>query len=71
VNKVWDDYDTSKDGRLDYEESKAFINDSFGSGAMPMPEKDLKAMFDKIDIDGSGKISKGEMSAFLLQLTKF
>ena len=30
VNKIWNDYDKSKDGRLTYEESKDFINDSFG-----------------------------------------
>jgi len=70
VNRIWDDYDTSKDGRLDYEESKAFINDSFGND-LPMKEIDLKAMFDKIDTDKSGKINKGEMSVFLLQLTKY
>lgn len=69
VNKIWKDYDNSKDGRLDFEESKAFINDSFG-GDLKMSDEELLAWFKKIDTDGSGKINKGEMSAFLLTLTK-
>lgn len=70
MNKIWAEYDTSKDGRLDFEESKAFINDSFG-GDLSLPDSELKAMFKKIDTDNSGKINKGEMAVFLLTLTKF
>ena len=33
VNRIWDDYDTSKDGFLTYEESREFIRDSFGKVA--------------------------------------
>ena len=30
VNRIWSDYDTSKDGYLTLEESRQFILDSFG-----------------------------------------
>ena len=33
VNRIWDDYDTSKDGFLTLAESSEFIRDSFGNVA--------------------------------------
>ena len=55
---------------MTYEESKDFINDSFG-GHLKLQESELKKMFDQIDTNGDGFINKGEMAVFLLQLTKF
>ena len=70
VNKIWEDYDRSKDGKLCFEDSRDFIKDSFG-GHLKLPESEIKALFDKIDTDGDGSINKGEMAVFLLKLTKF
>ena len=41
VQKIWNDYDHSKDGRLSYEESKVFISDSFG-GNLTLKDSELK-----------------------------
>lgn len=72
MNRIWEDYDTSKDGYLTLAESREFIRDSFGNtSTREFNEKDIKDLFDRIDTDKDGKINKGEMALFLLQLSKF
>ena len=72
VNRVWTDYDTSKDGFLTFEESYSFIIDSFGNSTKDKwTEADVRSLFNKIDTDGDGRINKGEMAKFLLSLSKY
>ena len=72
VNRIWDDYDRSKDGYLTFEESHDFIQDSFGNiSSKKFTEDDIREMFNRMDTDGDGKINKGEMASFLLKLSKF
>ena len=72
VTRIWEDYDTSKDGYLTLAESRDFIRDSFGNtNTRVFSENDIDALFSRIDSDGDGKINKGEMALFLLQLSKF
>lgn len=72
VNRIWDDYDTSRDGYLTLAESRDFIRDSFGNtSSRVFKDSDVDALFARIDTDGDGKINKGEMAEFLLQLSKF
>jgi len=72
VNRIWEDYDTSKDGYLTLEESREFIRESFGNTSTRVfSEKDISDLFTRIDTDGDGKINKGEMALFLLQLSKY
>ena len=72
VNSIWQDYDTKKTGYLTLEESRDFIRDSFGSSKpQGCSEEDIVELFNRIDIDGEGKINKGEMALFILALTKF
>lgn len=72
VNRIWSDYDTSKDGYLTFEESRCFIRESFGNqAAQNFTEQDINDMFNRIDTDGDGRINKGEMADFLLKLSKF
>ena len=72
VNRIWVDYDTSKDGYLSLEESREFIKDSFGNTSTRVfTDKDVEKLFARIDSDNDGKINKGEMANFLLQLSKF
>ena len=67
VNKIWEDYDTSKDGRLSFEESRDFIESCFG-GNLKLKNEDLKKVFDKIDTNKNGYLDRNEMSVFLVKL---
>ena len=72
VNRIWEDYDTSKDGYLTLDESREFIRDSFGNTTTRVfRDQDVRELFARIDTDGDGRINKGEMAKFLLQLSKF
>lgn len=67
MNRIWEDYDTSKDGYLTLAESREFIRDSFGNTSTRVfSEKDIGDLFARIDTDNDGKINKGEMALFLL-----
>lgn len=72
MNRLWKDNNKSTDGHLTLEESRAFIRDSFGSMAnSSFSDKDIEEVFRKIDTDNDGKINKGEMARFLMQMTKY
>ena len=72
VNRIWADYDTSKDGYLTLAESKEFIRDSFGNvSTKQFTDDDIAKLFSKIDTDGDGRINKGEMAKFLLKLSGY
>lgn len=72
VNRIWEDYDTSKDGYLTLAESREFIRDSFGNTSTTVfSDKDIEELFARIDTDGDGRINKGEMAEFLLKLSNF
>ena len=69
VDRMWADYDKSKDGYLTLDDSRDFIRDCFGT-SHNLTDEDIGGIFAKIDTDSDGKINKGEMSAFLLRLSK-
>lgn len=71
VNRIWDDYDKTKDGYLSFDQSREFIVESFGNQGNQFDEQQIQALFNRIDKDQDGKINKGEMAQFLLQLSKF
>ncbi len=72
VNRIWESHDRKGDGYLSLEESRTFIRDSFGNAAnSQFSDKDIEIIFAKIDTDGDGRINKGEMARFLMQITKF
>lgn len=72
VTRIWEDYDTSKDGYLTLAESRSFIRDSFGNTSTRVfSDSDVENLFKRIDSDGDGKINKDEMAQFLLHLAKF
>ena len=72
MNRIWEDYDTSRDGYLTLEESREFIRDSFGNASTRVfSDEDVNTLFARIDTDSDGRINKGEMASFLLQLSKF
>ncbi|KAL2753653.1 hypothetical protein ACRALDRAFT_1077391 [Sodiomyces alcalophilus JCM 7366] len=50
--------DTNSDGKIDYEEFRAFVDQT---------EKELSRLFSSIDHDGNGKLDKGEMQAAFKQ----
>ena len=69
VEDIWKEYDTDKNGTLDKEEARSFINKTLL--AMEGPEKadytdeDFAACFAEFDKDKSGTIDKGEMAQFI------
>lgn len=66
VNRMWNDYCTRKDGYLTIEESRRFINDSFGAG---LPADKVDEILSKLDTDVDGKISKGDMADFIMKIS--
>jgi Ca2+-binding EF-hand superfamily protein len=58
--------DRDGDGQLSFDELLACVRDHFGGDdAQPVADESLRATFDKVDVDGSGKISYKEFAAAL------
>ena len=56
---------------LDKDESKAFIMSTLkdmGMSDQEITDEDFEAVFLEFDKDGSGNISRGEMTAFIKQI---
>ena len=62
ILEVWDDKDTDKSGKLNYEEARASLASVLRGvfGMTDISDENLKAMFDKMDVDGSKDLSKQE-----------
>ena len=74
VDQIWDKYDADKDGELNKEETKKFLQgtvgnmgfgDEFSMRTISMNSNDVFATFDK---DNSGNVEKNEMASFVKQL---
>lgn len=61
LRKVFQKYDTKKDGQLSYEEFKAAIKD------VGYSEEDYRSIFDAVDLDGTGKIRYTEFLAATIE----
>ena len=70
INRMWDDYDTDKDGFMTQSEASNLIKDCFGLSNV-FDDKKIKTTFDSMDKDGDGRITKGEMADFVWKLTYF
>ena len=67
VEKVWTVYDLDDNGSLDYEEIVLYLKE------MAFPHLDLcdemiEIIFDKLDTDGDGTITKHEMESFIAEV---
>ena len=63
VNRIWDEFETSGDGLMEYDEARKFLREVVGTlRDTQYTEQDLKEIWDTIDKDKDGKINKGEMT---------
>ena len=72
IEQVWETYDVSKSGALDFYESKRFIKDILGNlpdyKGTEFSDETFRAVFQHFDTDGSQSISKEEMVTFIKEL---
>lgn len=62
VDKIWLTYDKDKNGELDREESKVFLQTVLSSApGYETQEGDFDTVFDSIDANGDGLLDKAEM----------
>ena len=65
TDQMWSQYDKDLSGRLDKKECIRFLNDVFNEAAgdlngVQLEAEDLDILFEELDIDGSGEITKDE-----------
>jgi len=71
MSEFWDQYDTDKNGILDKQEFRKFIEEVYLDDDMPataLDEEKFEQIFWEFDIDHSGSISKHEMFDFLASM---
>ena len=63
IDQIWEIYDTDKNGVLDKEESKKFVQDYLGNvgSGDEFSEEAFNEVFVSFDKDKSGTIEKNEM----------
>ena len=71
VEAVWSNYDTDGNGFLDRDETFNFVLDSLRSMGQEanLTREAFEEAFAEYDADGTGKISKGEMAAYLKKVS--
>ena len=65
VDQFWEKYDKNKNGKLEIKEAKSFLKELFEDNADKLNDKELKIIFNEIDENCDGKLSKGEIMDFL------
>ena len=66
VDNIWAEYDKDGSGKLNKEETKAFVKFNLScSGEEEFPDEEYEACFAEFDKNGSGTIEKDEMAAFI------
>ena len=67
VDDFWGDYDTDRNGTLDKQEAKKFIQQTLGEMGedVDFNEADFEACFQEFDRDGNGVIDKDEIVQFI------
>ena len=69
VEKLWDEFDTDKNGNLDMKETKLLIQKALNAEAgEEISDAAFKDVFEMIDIDQSGTVEKDEMKAFIVKM---
>jgi len=68
VNRMWSDYCSTDDGFLTIDQSRKFIRDCFGA-AEGAQASQIEALFNKLDKNRNGKISRGEMADVIMKIS--
>ena len=74
IDNIWHKYDDDKNGALDREETRKFLQETFGNlgQAEQLGELGDEDYFDSIfaalDADGSGTVDKAEMAEFVKRM---
>ena len=80
VNQIWDKYDVDGTGWLNDKQTMELINETLVAmkDSRQLTEKEFmgdgpddKGIFGTFDLDGNNKITKKEMTGFILSLTGF
>lgn len=73
VEAVWVKYDADGNGTLDKAECQLFVKDSLREMGQEdtLTEEAFEEAFAEYDVDKTGKISRGEMAAYLKKLCGF
>jgi Ca2+-binding EF-hand superfamily protein len=66
VDEIWDQFDTDNSGRLNRKETMIFLNIFLAKkGRVSTSKIHFNKIFDDIDLNGDGFISKYEMAPFI------
>jgi Ca2+-binding EF-hand superfamily protein len=71
MNDFWDQYDVDKNGTLDKQEFRKFVQEVYLDEDMPesaLDEEKFEQIFWEFDTDQNGSISKSEMFDFLASM---
>ena len=74
TDQMWNTYDTDQSGHLNKEQCINFLNEIFREAAgdingVQLENEDLDILFEDLDIDGSGSISKDEFRKLIKDAT--
>ena len=74
MNSMWDTYDVNKSGFLEKDQAQVFLKDIFQEctgdiDGIEITDEDLDMLFEDIDLDSSGKISKDEFRKLIRDST--
>ena len=70
IDQIWETYDVDKNGSLDKEETKKFVQDTLGNlgSGDEFSQEAFDEVFATFDKDKSGTVEKPEMVDFIKQL---
>ena len=67
VNKIWDKYDSNKDGTLSKKESKKFLTEMYGNMGITINNNEYDDLIAAYDQNGDGSITKNEVVVYTYQ----
>ena len=74
IDKIWAQHDKDDSGSLEFEEMKEYIRDAFkkivGEGVPEPTDEEMLQSFKAYDMDGCGKVTKDDMTKYLMKAYK-
>ena len=69
VEKIWKTYDVDRSGFLDPEQAKTLFDIIFKNEGIELTDEQHESIFQAVDLNGDGMISKEEMVNLLVEYT--